>query len=328
MSSSPPEPEVIKRLSEPIIESMTMMAGVQLDVFSQLKDGPRSASQVAEALHLDARKLGPLLYALVVVGLLTVEDGLFANTEEANHYMVRGRPGYMYTGFLIFGSTLTTAETIRTGMPQSEHDYETMSPDEAQIFCENRHPVSVETGQTFATEYDFSSCRSLIDVGGGSGGIAIAMAEAYPQLKATVVELASVTPITQRYVDRSAARDRIQVETVDVVKEPLTGSFDSAILDHFIQILSPEDARQALSNLGQAIEPGGRIYIQGHIIDDSRLTPPDAVLANMVFLNVYKTGQAYTEQEYRGWLTEAGFEDIEHVTEPESMNMILARKGG
>ena len=124
MSKSQPEPEVINRLSGPILESMTMIAGVQLDVFTQLKDGARSASQVAEALDVDARKVGPLLYALVVVGLLTVENGLFANTEEADCYMVRGRPHYMHFHFSWLSATLKTSESVKTGMPQAEHDYE------------------------------------------------------------------------------------------------------------------------------------------------------------------------------------------------------------
>jgi tRNA1(Val) A37 N6-methylase TrmN6 len=52
--------------------------------------------------------------------------------------------------------------------------------------------------------HDVSSARHLVDVGGGSGGLALTIAASYPQLQVTIVELATVTPITQRYVQRRA----------------------------------------------------------------------------------------------------------------------------
>ncbi len=50
-----------------------MLAGMQLDVFTPLKDGPLTAEQLAAALNVKAEKLSPLLYALVAAELLTVE---------------------------------------------------------------------------------------------------------------------------------------------------------------------------------------------------------------------------------------------------------------
>ena len=73
MSAPPPQPEIIARLSETIFPSFAMLAGMQLDVFSPLKDGPLDSAQIAAAIQVDSAKLGPLLYALVAAGLLQVE---------------------------------------------------------------------------------------------------------------------------------------------------------------------------------------------------------------------------------------------------------------
>ncbi len=43
------------------------------------------------------------------------------------------------------------------------------------------------------------------------------------------------------------------------------------------------------------------------------------------FLNVYDEGEAYTEGEYREWLSEAGFENIERVVLPNKESIIRAR---
>jgi hypothetical protein len=68
-----------------------MLAGMELDLFTPLAGGPLSAGQIADAVGVQATKLRPLLYALVVAELLMVEDGLFSNTIEAGRYLVRGQ---------------------------------------------------------------------------------------------------------------------------------------------------------------------------------------------------------------------------------------------
>jgi hypothetical protein len=158
---------------------------------------------------VDVIRVRPLLYALVVVGLLTVEDGLFANTAEADCYLVRGRPDY-WEGSHIFWSHIWSAalhipESIRTGKPQAAHDYANMPDDQVHEFISSKH--SLDGGTWFARNYDFSSYHEILDAGGGSGGVAIGLAEALPHLRVTVAELPSVAKITRRFVERSGAAE-------------------------------------------------------------------------------------------------------------------------
>ena len=48
-----------------------------------------TVEQVSDALGIGVTKLRPLLYSLVLVGLLTVENARFSNTEETNHFLRR-----------------------------------------------------------------------------------------------------------------------------------------------------------------------------------------------------------------------------------------------
>ena len=70
------------------------------------------------------------------------------------------------------------------------------------------------------------------------------------------------------------------------------------------------------------MNPGGTIYIIGQILDDSRLSPLEAVGFNLAFINVFDAGESYTEKEYRDWLSEAGFVDVERA------NFLLADGSG
>ena len=51
-------------------------------------------------------------------------------------------------------------------------------------------------------------------------------------------------------------------------------------------------------------------YIVGHILDDTRTAPPEAVGFTLIFLNTFDAGESYTEREHRARLRVAGCVDI------------------
>jgi ubiquinone/menaquinone biosynthesis C-methylase UbiE len=330
MARPAPTPETIEKFHSAVYPSFAMVAGMQLDVFTPLKDGPLSAEHLAQALQVHSAKLTPLLYALVAAGLLTVDGDCFANTSETDYVLVRGRPAYRggtYEGILMrWHAALKTAETIRTGSPQAKQDYATMPHDQLEAVYRGIHAEAVAAARELMARYDFLSARHLVDVGGGSGGLALTVAAACPHLRATVVDLPTVTLVTRRYVAEAGLAHRVHVLPADVVRGPLTGAFDVAVLLRLIQVLSPDQARRVLRNVSQVVEPDGVLYIIGQVLDNTRQSPPEVVAANLFFLNAFDAGQAYTEQEHRDWLAEAGFERVEHLLLPNQMSIMRARK--
>jgi hypothetical protein len=79
MTTPPLQPETIQKLGNAPYAAFAMIAGMQLELFTPLSEGPMRAEQLAAALGVGAAKLTPLLYALAAADLLTVEAGRFAN---------------------------------------------------------------------------------------------------------------------------------------------------------------------------------------------------------------------------------------------------------
>ena len=328
--TSPPEPKTIQKLVD-VYPSFALLAGMQLDLFTPLKAGPMRPEQIANTIGVDVAKLKPLLYALVAAELLTVEGDRFANTDEVNHFLVCSSPSYMGGVHPLYAdlwdAALQTAESIRTGQPQAKHDYTQMPHEALETFYQGLHPGALATGRTLVENYGLSSCQRLLDVGGGSGGVAIAAVKACPHIRATVADVSNVTPITQRFVTEAGVSDRVKVITANIVEAPLHGAFDAVVLKSFIQVLSPNDAQRALKNISATMAPGGVIYILGiGILDNSRISPRAAAISNTIFINIYDEGQAYTEDEYHDWLTAAGFVDFKRDTLPDGLGIITAQK--
>ena len=324
------QPETIRRLAAGIYAPMAMKAAMQLDLFTPLKDGPMSGAELATALGLNADRFTLLLYALVAAGLLTEDHGRFANTPEADRFLVRGVAGYLGNQHHLYddlwGGMLGTGDSLQLGAPGAKHDFSAMSEAALGDFYRGTHPGALAAGRTLAKLVDLSAARHLIDVGGGSGGVSIGLCEAYPELRATIAEFDAVVPVTRAIIDEEGMSGRIEVIAANVVANELEGSYDAAILRNLIQVLSADDAAAALSHIASAIKPGGVIQIWGWMIDDSRVTPPDSVLHNIAFLNLYDHGQAYSEGEHRSWLVDAGFVDMERKFLPGGFSLMSGRK--
>lgn len=331
MTSQSPTPETINRLSEGAVYGLAMLAGMQLDVWTLLKDGPRTVEQIADELNVRVIKIRPLLYALAASGLVTVKEDLFTNTLEAQRYLVKGGPDSMLGTASQLANFCTAilgaAETIRTGIPQSKTDYSSASDEQLGQIYDRLHPATVDATRRLLERYDFSSFYRLADVRGDSGALAITMTEACPNLRATVVDFPSVLEFTKRYIERAGAGDRVDVQEADAVAGPLLGTFDVAVLRSFIQVLKKDDASRAINTISKVIEPGGAIYITGAgILDDSMVSPVAAVGFSLSALNRWDVGQAFTEREHREWLTDAGFENITRDVFPNGESVITARK--
>ncbi len=65
--------------------------------------------------------------------------------------------------------------------------------------------------------------KTLVDVGGGTGGMARTLTQACPHLQATVIDLPLMTPMTQKIVDEAEASKRVTVMAADVVNGPIPG---------------------------------------------------------------------------------------------------------
>jgi len=325
--TTPPSRAPIDHIREAAFTPMAVRAALQLDVFTPLAQGPMTAVELAEALGVQPRRLESLLYQLVVSEFLKFHDGRFANSDMSAYYLVKGTPNYLGGIHGVwteqFNALMRTADSIRTDTAQAKIDFAGMSPEELGGFLRGLHGMSVAAGRSLAQQPAFAQARSLIDVGGGSGGLSIALCQAHPQLQATIIDLPSVVPIAAEMVAEAGLADRITVDTADVLDLPLEGDFDVATARALFQVLSADQCQKMARHIGAGVAPGGTLFVIGFITDDARTSPAFSVGMNVMFASMFEDGQVYTESEYRSWLGDAGFADI--TREPHMMGNSLMR---
>ena len=267
-TSEKPAENPIEKIATSVYPAFALLAGMQLDIFTSLKDGSLDAEQIASQIGANATKLKVLLYSLVVAGFLNVEGQFFSNTDMADRYLVKDSPDCIVDIHellsTMWNAAFKSSESIRTGLPQAKINYSNMSKDELRQFFRGEHPYALKSGRDLVNRFDFTSYNTLLDVGGGSGGMSIAVTEACPNIQATIMDLPIIAPVAQYYIDKTNAGNKIKVVTADVIHDPLFGSYDVAVMASFLQILSAKDAKRAIKNVSKIINPGGDIYIKGY----------------------------------------------------------------
>jgi hypothetical protein len=135
-----------------------------------------SAEEIAAAIGVQPQRLRLLLYSLVAAELLTENNGKFSNTPEADHFLVKGNPDYIGNRQTNIANRWTallkTAESIRTGVPQQNLDFSNAPPDQLEKFLRTINANTVPAARILLDNYDFSSVKTLVDVGSGGAGLA------------------------------------------------------------------------------------------------------------------------------------------------------------
>jgi len=318
----------LSELSRRFMESRILLTGFELGVFTALGRGPRSPAQVARAVKADPRAIDRLLGALCCLGLLRKEGGYFSNTPVAARYLAQGRPDYLAGlghSVQLWDTWSTLTGAVRQGRSVLKAPLGRRVGGFFAPFIAAMHARAVPQAKAVVTSLPLAGVSRVLDVGGGSGAYAMAFARAKPGLRATVVDLPQVVPLTRSYVQKAGMSQRVDVRVGDYERDPLPGGYDLVFLSAILHSNSPAANRRLIRKCARSLDSRGLIVIQEFVVDEGRTAPAFSVFFALNMLVGTPAGDAYTESEIRSWLAGAGFAGIERQDTPFDTSLIRAR---
>src|SRR5262245_52579188 len=188
MPNARPSPAPLLELATGFERSKALFALIQLEIPTLLAEGPRTPASIAATIGADTLAIGRLLGVGVELGLLVRVGDQFSNTPVANEFLVRGAPSYLGDALLRYERVSYSeawaqfagrlCEWRRGGSGLSLEG----APVGAEI--EGQHRLALLAGEALARTYDLSSHRRLLDLGGGTGAMSIALCQRYSGLDA------------------------------------------------------------------------------------------------------------------------------------------------
>jgi hypothetical protein len=285
--------------------AQAIYAVCKLGVPDLLAEGPATASALAAATGADQVALTRLLRALCGAGILTQPDrGTFAltSTGELLRSEVPGsvRLNALMQGDEIFRSFAEIMHTVAGNGPAFEkvygtgfYDYLARNPEAAAIFVASMADEGVPSG---LYEVDLGGAGTIVDVGGGDGGLLLAVLG--DEQHGILLELG---PAVQRAKERLAPLgDRVTFREgsfFDAVPE----KGDVYVLCRVLHNWNDENASRILRRVKEAMPARGRLVVLEEFLDESSGGPVDLLML------VTLEGRDRTAAEYQDLLERHGF---------------------
>jgi predicted O-methyltransferase YrrM len=307
-------------------ESRIVLTAIELDLFTAVGDGTTAAG-TARRLRTDPRATDILLHALAALGLLEKHGDSFRNGPIAARFLRAGAPddrrGALGHTAALWQRWSSLTDRVRTGQPAPRG-----ARDEADTatFIAAMHANSTQRAPTLLAALELRGVRRVLDVGGGSGGYAIALARALPEARIEVLDQADVVPLAQRYLREAGVADRVTTRVGDLNADDLGSGYDLVLISAICHMNEPARNADLIRRAARALAPGGRVVVHDHILEPGRTAPAAGALFAVNMLVNTPAGGSYTEAEYTGWMRDAGLADVAHVRMPGPTGLVVGTK--
>jgi SAM-dependent methyltransferase len=315
-----------------------LLSAVGLGVFTTLAERPGDLRDLEARLGLHPRSSRDFLDALVALGFLDRDNGLYCNTPSTDFFLDKAKPSYM-GGMLemlnhrLFGFWNDLTDGLKTGLPQNEvkHDqhglFEQLYADPSRLreFLKAMTGISRGANLAIAAKFPWREYRTFADVGTAQGDLAVQVALANTHLTGIGFDLPVVQPVFDEYVAANGLARRLTFTAGDFFKDPLP-HVDVIMMGHILHDWNLDQKKALVQKAWEALPPGGAFIVYDSIIDDERRTNAFGLLMSLNMLIETPGGFDYTGADCIGWMKDAGFRDahVEHLVGPDSM--VVGRK--
>lgn len=302
-------------------------AGCELGLFELLHRRPGiTRERIGDELELRPRPVEVLLLGTTALRLTVLENGGYRNAElieeifhtgtwEIISDMVRFEAGIVYEPQADFVDSLrqNTNVGLRRVPGNGDDLYHRLadSPELEQLFYRTMRSWSQLMNPILTAKTDLTGVRRVLDVGGGDGVNAIALARANPDVTFTVLDLPGAVAIARKKIEENGLSDRIEVAESDIFTDPYPSGHDCVLFANQLVIWSPEQNQKLLSKAYEALPDGGRVLIFSAMSDDTGDGPLYAALDNVYFATLTaNSSMIYHFGHYEQWLTAVGFSQV------------------
>ncbi|MSQ96198.1 MAG: methyltransferase [Gemmataceae bacterium] len=313
--------------------AQSIHVAAKLKLADLLKDGPKAATQLAQATKTQPQALYRLLRALSSVEIFSEdEQGRFHLTPMAE--LLLDVHGSMYAVAIMMGdehyrSWGDLLHSVQTGKPAFDHiygkpvfDWLSEHTEQAKIFDAAMTGFHGPETQAMIDAYDYTGINTLVDVGGGNGTVLIEVLKKNPAMKAILYDLPGVIDRAKKDLESAGVAARCQTIAGSFFESAPPGG-DAYQMRHIIHDWTDEQCHTILSHIRKVIPKHGKLLVIEMVIK-LRNEPQPAKWLDLNML-VLPGGRERTEAEYREMYAKAGFRLERVVPTPTEVSVIEGR---
>jgi ubiquinone/menaquinone biosynthesis C-methylase UbiE len=289
----------------------------KLGIPDLLQSGPKGVEELAQATETHAPSLYRLLRALASNGVVKTEsDGRFALTP-LSETLVTSAPGSL-RWFIIselgqehFPAWGNLMHSVKTGEIAFDNHfgvdiwgYFGQNPADAAVFNDSMSGMTAAANEAIMSRYDFSPFNTVVDIGGGHGGLITSILKQNQQAKGVLFDAGVVIEGARPRLEAAGVADRCEAVAGDFFKA-VPGGGDAYVMKWIIHDWEDEKAIRILKNCRSQMQPNGRLIIVDCVVPEN--DEPDFSKTFDLNMLVMTGGKERTATEFEQLLAAAGF---------------------
>lgn len=310
-------PERLNQLITGYWTTQAVYVAAKLGLADLLKDGPRTAEELAKSTQTHAPSVYRLLRALASLGIFAEDDQKRFSLTPMAECLRSDKPGSQRALAIMSGEEHYRAwgdlfYSVQTGQMAFDKiyglpvfDFLSKNLEQAKVFDAAMVGVHGRETAAMTDAYDFSDIETLADVGGGNGSLLSFVLHKHPQMKGMLYDLPGVAERARANFKSAGVADRCQVRGGSFF-ESIPAGADAYLMRHIIHDWNDEQATTILKNVHRVLPDHGRLLVIEGVIPSGN-DPCFGKLLDLTML-VIPGGKERTEEEYRQLFAASGFE--------------------
>lgn len=307
----------------------------RLGVADVLAAGPQPVEQIAQRVGAHHSALYRVLRALGDVGVVAeLENRQFALTPLSE--LLRsdvpgsmrgwatmvGMPFHRYPWTDLYETVLTGESAFDRVHGTKVFDYLAEHPEDAAIFDAAMTSISTNESVSIAKAYDFSRFNTIVDVGGGRGGLLAAILSANPHLQGVLFDVPTVVAGIDDELAAAEVVGRCEVVSGDFFDSVPDGA-DAYLLSAIIHDWDDDQAVQILRTCRAAMTDSACMLLAEIVLPEGP-APSMGKLADLEMLVMTAGGRQRTEAELRALLGRAGLRLTRTIPSTSMVSLVEA----
>jgi ubiquinone/menaquinone biosynthesis C-methylase UbiE len=321
--------ENIRELANAFRASRVLLSAFELKIFTVLDKHMMTSEEVSTKINSDPRATDRLMNALCGMGILKKVKGKFYNTDLSSKYLVEGKSEFMgnlYHTNHLWNTWSYLTDSVKKGSSFKGDQNKVEKENWVEAFIAAMHYRGVNQGRILSMMIDLTNVKKMLDVGGGSAAFSMEIVKKNPTIKATVLDLPHVIPLTKKYVSAVGLLNSFDFIEGDYLTKDFGSGYDLILLSAIIHINSYEQNKMLIKKCADALNKNGMIIISDFIMNEDRTQPVHGALFSINMLVGTTSGDTYTDGEMKKWFEAAGISKIERKNTSFSSDLMVGIK--
>lgn len=287
--------------------SAALRGAIELELFTAVARGHRTAEKLAGYCHADSRGMRILCDFLVVHGFLTKSDDGYALTRESALFLDRNSPQYlasmakfMHSDHLVEAFS-DVAEVVRQGHTLLGQSGTTETEYEGWVeFAHSMVPLMMPAAQfigQLVAQRAGGSIR-VLDIAAGHGMFGICVAKQNSEACIVALDWPKVLEVAHENARQAGIEDRYKLLPGDALEIGYGTGFDVVLVTNFFHHFDMQTCVSVMRKIYSALSPDGFVLTLEFVPNEDRVSPHNAAAFAFTMLGTTPAGDAYTFAEY------------------------------